>query len=474
MSMSEVQFQTIRCGKSEFLLNGIHLLFVAVINFIALYTAPSTGYVLLALNVVIYALFLIRLRDSGPLHLDIVFLLFLFIYSFSVPLSNSISSRDYDQNLVRAAAETCMLSYAGYSLGLLLDSGKHRRTASLHQISQRDSDVMRRSGMAVFFIGAISSVMAIVLTSGLSVYLSAGYAGRALLKREVGPVELGLYFSIVGLFGIFASTLLATKSRPISKFFVAFVFLFFFFYISFLGIRRPLFLLGLGLLAGYSLIKHRPKLITALPIGIVAFAFLTTFAQYRQLISSAGLDETIDFVRDNASAEWFDVSNTELGAPFRTLMDYMTLGLESNSLLPGESYIQTLAYALPGFITGGLQSLSVQYTHLFFSADFISIGGNMGLFPVTEAYLNFGPSGAFAVFVIFGFLLSKANRWFHAAGRIKPNHIILFMMLIPWCAFFMRLDMASFVKGFLYSQIVPLLIFQYFNYLQRPSSRMRN
>jgi len=31
-------------------------------------------------------------------------------------------------------------------------------------------------------------------------------------------------------------------------------------------------------------------------------------------------------------------------------------------------------------------------------------------------------------------------------------------MLVPWTAFFMRLDMASFAKGFLYSQLVPFFI----------------
>ena len=155
------------------------------------------------------------------------------------------------------------------------------------------------------------------------------------------------------------------------------VFLVFFFYISFLGIRRPLFLLGVGLLSGYSLIRHRPKLGIALSIGVISFVFLTTFAQYRQLISSAGVEETIVFIQDNASLEWLDVSNTELGAPFRTLTDHIQGQSINDGLLFGSSYVQTFLYVLPSRITGGLESLSVEYTNRFFSSDFIAIGGNI-------------------------------------------------------------------------------------------------
>lgn len=460
--------QLIRCGKGELLLNFAHVFGIAFIFLLGFVVTPATNFTLLFLNASVFIVIAIWVRKSGPIHLDLIFLFFLFLYSFSVPFSNALAEREYNQEVLRYSTDICMLAYFGFAIGLLLDSGRHRMNAPLSSIGPVEAERMRKAGMLVFLLGAIASVAAIALTTGMSAYLSAGYAGRALLKRDVGPVELGLYVSVVGLFAVFAATILAEKRRQLSKLFIGFVFLFFFFYISFLGIRRPLFLLGVGLLSGYSLIRHRPRFAVAMPIGVVAFAFLTTFAQYRQLISTVGISATIDFIQDNASAEWIDVSNTELGAPFRTLVDYLGNESQAGELLLGSSYLESIPYTLPSFITGGMQSLSVKYTYHFFSSDFISIGGNMGLFPVTEAYLNFGVVGAFAIFLLFGFLLSRSNRWFHRVGRGGATYIILFMMLVPWTAFFMRLDMASFFKGFLYSQLVPFLLLAALINLQKP------
>ena len=463
----------VRCGKDEFILNLVHMIAIFLILIIGLLTTPAMQFISLFTVFGIYLISAISVRASGPIHLDIVFLFFLFIYSFSVPLSASLSENSFDKEVIWKAAEICLLGYTGFSFGMLLDSGQHRRIAEVGRIDEKSAKLMRKSGMWIFVIGVFASIAAIVLTSGISAYLSAGYAGRALLKRDAGPVELGLYFSIVGLFAVFASTILSDGKQRVSKAFVTLVFLVFFFYISFLGIRRPLFLLGVGLLSGYSLIRHRPKLGIALSIGVISFVFLTTFAQYRQLISSAGVEETIVFIQDNASLEWLDVSNTELGAPFRTLTDHIQGQSINDGLLFGSSYVQTFLYVLPSRITGGLESLSVEYTNRFFSSDFIAIGGNMGLFPVTEAYLNFGRTGVLFLFGIIGFCLARTNRWFHGVGRGKIQYIVVYMTLVPWAAFFMRLDMASVSKGFLYSQIVPfifvLLFFQLYRQIRNVS-----
>jgi len=379
---------------------------------------------------------------------------------FNVPYftDNTLLADHGDQIVVKQAAEISILAYLGYSIGLLLQSGRHRHIGSLQKINLRDSRLMRKGGQWVFLLGAVISVASIAFTTGFSKYLLAGYAGRSLLKQEVGPIEIGLYVSIIGLFSIFVANMISERKENLSKIFIAVIFIFFFLYISFLGIRRPFFLLGLGLLAGYSIVHHRPTLTRILPIALLAFFFLTTFSQYRQLISTVGIVETVVFIQDNASWKWLDVSTGELGAPFRTLTDYIRIdGVWRENLL-GASYAQTPAYVLPSFLTGGIQSLSVKYTHTFFSDDFIGIGGNMGFSPVTEAFLNYGPIGVFFVFIIFGFGLGKANRWFYSIGRGRTAYIVLFMMLVPWTAFFMRLDMASFAKGFLYSQLVPFFI----------------
>lgn len=464
----------IECGKLEFIINVLNLFAIAVIYTIGVLFSEKVMYTLYIIEFILFYSILIIVRNSGIIHLDLSFLIFLFIYSFSVPVSNVFLGNDINQNIIKDASNISILAYFSYCVGILLQSGKHRHIGSLKMISSKDAKFIRKSGQWVFLFGFITSLSAILFTVGFSQYFSAGYAGRSLIKREAGPIEIGLYISLVGFFSIFLANLLSEYKERASKIFVIVFFILFSVYASFLGIRRPLFLLGLGLFAGYSIVYHRPKLKTALPIMLLAFVFLTTFAQYRQLISTVGVLETVAFIQNNASWEWLDISRSELGAPFRTLTDYLGYNQQWREYLLGSSYVQTPLYVLPSFLTGGLQSLSVQYTHTFFSQDFISIGGNMGLSPVTEAFLNFGALGVFFIFAIFGFSLGKANRWFHSVGRGKTVYIILFMILVPWTAFFMRLDMASFAKGFLYSQLIPFLLFCLLFILYKSQSRVRH
>ena len=198
----------IQCGKNEFLLNSTHVFAIVLIYLVGVTALPEAKYLFLFLSFGLYITLVIRIRNSGLIHLDLVFFIFLFIYSFSVPLSYALTQQDYYQATIQESADLCMLAYSGYAFGLLLDSGKNRKNAPLTLIDSKTAELIRKSGMWVFFIGALASVGAIAFTSGFSVYLSAGYAGRALLKQQEGPIELGLYFSIVGLFGIFVATLL--------------------------------------------------------------------------------------------------------------------------------------------------------------------------------------------------------------------------------------------------------------------------
>jgi oligosaccharide repeat unit polymerase len=231
-------------------------------------------------------------------------------------------------------------------------------------------------------------------------------------------------------------------------------------YVGYLGIRRPIFLLVGGLFATYSVVHFRPKLLTALLIAIPVFLLFSTFSQYRQIISAEGPVATIEFIRDNASIDWLDVSNSELGAPFRTLYDELP-NVDREGHLYGRSYLIAPLYMLPSSINHGATSLSIDYTARYFDPRFIMIGGNMGYFPVTEAYYNFGLPGVVLMFALMAALLGHVNNRFFERWRGSPLAVAFFAVMIPWVAFFMRLDFASFAKSFLYSQFLcfPALYF---------------
>lgn len=403
-------------------------------------------------------------REKNPVQIDIIFLVFLNLYIFSVPISHIINGGgEYADFQIKKATVICWISLIGYAVGLafadLFGIRSHRRNIDIsHEAT--DYHKVRKIGYCIFFIGIVSSFLAILMTVGIEVYLNAGYAGRALLKREAGPIELGLYVSVIGMVFVYASCLISDGSSKRDLLFIFLATACFIAYVSFLGVRRPSFLLIVSYACVYFLVVNRIGFFKIILSGFSLIFLFSTFANYRQVISSDGVYGAFVYIKENISWEWLDFSKTELGAPFSTLLDIIDSPL-ADRLYLGRSYLETFIYILPGTLNDGVKSLSVIYTEGYFTHEFISIGGNMGFFPVTEAYVNFGILGVPIVFAIFAFFLSALNFMSYSSSGSKIFQVIFFSILVPWLAFFMRLDFASAVKGFIYSQFFPLL-FGYF------------
>lgn len=404
----------------------------------------------------------VRLRAGGVVHLDLIFLAFFLVYALCVPLYAQFGGKDLAPAVVSEALVVCLLANLGYAFGAVFAT-----TLPAQQTMQEAPPTARRlrldptqvvrAGYIVFAVGLVLSIVAVLATVGFDAYLSAGYAGRALLKRENGPIEIGLYVCVSAIVAIYAATLMSGQKTTRSNLFVYACIVLFIGYTAFLGIRRPMFLLILGVFSAYSLIMRRPTLGRAALLMLPIALLLSTFAQYRQIISTAGVSEAVTFVQDNANADWLDLSNNELGAPFRTLYD--TIAHER----PGErqyglSYLQAPLYMLPSSVGLKVESLSVQYTNRFFDQAFLDIGGNMGFFPATEAYVNFGYLGCLGIFALYAVVLRRLNGFFQARARSDAMLVASFAILVPWMAFFIRLDFASFMKGFFYSQVTALLL----------------
>lgn len=397
----------------------------------------------------------IAARKAGVIHLDIVFVLVFTIYSLNVPIFAHLVPKDLSLEFVDRGLLICTLCHFGLALGFIFvrfipQGDACARAPDRFSLTPRQ---MYIASYTLFFIGLAMSFVAVVLTVGFEAYLSAGYAGRALLKRDAGPIEIGLYVCATSLVTIFCVRHIYQRHGSFEKIFLYSALLIFIAYVAYLGIRRPIFLLVGGLFAGYSAIYFKPRVLRSALIVIPIFIILSSFAQYRQIISSEGPAATVEFIRDNASIAWLDISDNELGAPFRTLYDELP-NIDRDGYLYGRSYLSVPAYMLPTAINGGATSLSMEYTQRYFDPRFISIGGNMGYFTATEAYYNFGILGCILMFALMAILLGRLNGRFFEHWRGSPLAVTFFAILIPWVAFFIRLDFGSFAKSYFYSQFL--------------------
>jgi hypothetical protein len=410
--------------------------------------------------VVTLNLWTIAKRRQGVVYLYESFDLIYIVYASAVPISFFLQGAYADLEDIKIPVLLCITASFGLESGSFLFNLIPQKSRSMIRLGCLTDSVrpLGLIGPSLLWLGVLASVLAIQMTTGFSVYLSAGYAGRALLKRENGPLEIGIYIACIGYFSILADFLLLSCSLSPRKLISMVSFPVLMTVVcTFLGIRRPIFLLLVGIFTGLSVVKNKPGLRVSALVILPAVFILGTFAEYRQLISSndGGLDVVAEFIASNASLEWLDFSQTELGAPFRTLTDYSGSAAMIRDA-PFLTYLTAPINLLPSFAGIGYQTPSVIYTNKFFTSEFISIGGNMGFFPVTEAYLNFGWLGVFPVFVVTALVLRGLDRLLRARSKSSSLFVVLFMILVPWLAFYMRLDFASWTKGLFYSQLMPL------------------
>lgn len=405
--------------------------------------------------------FALPVRPTPPrrLSLETVALLALAGYSLAVPI-HQVAVRDYDPVMVRMAFELCTFAVLGMFLGFLLEYLLASRSVRSAQMSRTNWSSYALIGWIVFGFGMLSAAAAVAMTIGFHAYLTAGYAGRVLLKRAAGPVELGLYYAVVGLLIVVLARAKSHAERPkltprrVAIFVLLWgICLVFVAYVSFLGIRRPSFflLLSLVMLRGAA-----GRGFSKLQVGLLAPLLLifSLFANFRQVLSDQGLSATTAFVRQNFSLAWFDLSRSELGAPFRAIMDVLATW-QHDPLRLGSTFLAAVPYLLPSSLGVAVTSLSQEYTVRNFSSAFIAIGGNMGFSPVAEAYLNYGEVGVFLYFIVVGFCVAKLQA--NAFARGYPFDLLGYAIAAPWFIFWLRTDLASFSKSFVYSIVVPLI-----------------
>ncbi|HJQ10041.1 MAG TPA: O-antigen polysaccharide polymerase Wzy [Gemmatimonadaceae bacterium] len=380
-------------------------------------------------------------------------------YSLALPI-HQLAFGDYDPNAVRVAFELSVAAAGGLGVGLLVAHLVNPRTGAAGT-AEPPWDRYAVIGWVIFGIGMASAFLAVTATVGFHAYLTAGYAGRVLLKRAAGPVELGLYHAVVGLLFVLLARMKTRRvRRRLSPYrlllFISLwtICLTFVLYVSFLGIRRPSFFLFLSAVLLFG-VAGRGYSKLQLAMVVPAFLGFSLFANFRQVLSDQGWAAAGDFIKQNFSYAWFDLSKSELGAPYRSVMDVLTTWTHEPLRL-GATFLEAIPYALPSALGLPVTSLSQEYTTRNFSQAFIAIGGNMGFSPVAEGYLNYGAIGVVAYFVVVGYFIARVQS--KALERGLPFDLIAFAIAGPWLIFWLRTDLASFLKTFVYSVAAPLLL----------------
>lgn len=384
-----------------------------------------------------------------------VAILFYSLYTLSVPIHVLISPQvpSIYLDLTTKALVLCFVGLIFFILGYHTRLGNVLAQLIPSLPRRWDRKKTKYIAQIYLFLGVILFLGFIALV-GFSTYFQAGYAGRALLKRESGPLELGLYVAQLGLvLYIFYYALI----RRWPSLWVVFMYSLYILLVLSLGIRRPL--LGL-LLACFAVWHYSVKRIAFKPAVVIAIVLglaFVLFAFVRQVITAQGFIAGIEYFLDNFSWAWLDISRTELGAPFRNLLDILTVVPDKMEYLYGSSYWQSVENLLPRFLHPSRPpTLSEWYTNTFFPEEFVQAGGNMGFFIASEAYINWDVIGVMIVMFSWGIFL-KALYAYVKRDPHNTSALFLYSVSLAWIVFSMRIDFAAALKGFLVTAFLPAM-----------------
>jgi len=391
------------------------------------------------------------------LELGIIMVTFYTLYSLAVPLricfSPNVSSTEL--YITIHALSLCLIGLISFIIGYHINIGK--ALANTLPFLFKWNDLTRIKQVAYLYVicGILLYIGNVELKVGILNYIKAGYAGRALLKREYGPVEIGIYILQVGLILWSIYDFLLRKKLSYSLILVCILYTI----ISFMiGIRRPLLGLIMGVLAVRHYLVKQIKIVELLTFLVIFFTLFSVFACIRQPISYLGPINGLKYAINNFSWDVFDPSKRELGAPFESLLNSLKIIPYQKEYLYGLSYWQSVKVLLPKSLYPFQPlTLSEWYTTEFFTEEFIKIGGNMGFFVISEAYVNCGIGGIILIMFALGFIF----RMLYTYIRINSQNItliFLYSLSLPWIPFYIRLDFASALKGFLFTTLIPALL----------------
>lgn len=172
-----------------------------------------------------------------------------------------------------------------------------------------------------------------------------------------------------------------------------------------------------------------PRLIVA--VCFIYLAFIAIFVLRETVFHPAGGQMTAEKFRDAFLHVVFPVSG-EFGAPFSIFSDGIKR-LSDAALMWGGSYLDGFALIVPSFLYPGDKPIQLD-TALFVAAHPVgtahkgSVAG-YGYSPILEAFVNFGTTGVFFVFLLVGRCLRSIERLRLRCGAFA--FVLSYFLVLP-------------------------------------------
>jgi hypothetical protein len=199
-------------------------------------------------------------------------------------------------------------------------------------------------------------------------------------------------------------------------------------------------------------------------IGYLAFSFFSGVRFLIPLLISKKwtLSDSLIWIKDHISMDWFMPGKTEFGAPYLSLLYYIE---NKGDRLLGSSYAFSIPYLLPRSLYPGVKptfladNFAIRIHDEFFS--FKDVIKGWGYSPVAEAFQNFGALGPLLVFTVLGFIFESFSKLRYSGfwGQL------VFLVALPELLNFNRMCFTPVFQEFVYFLVPVILLFLIYDVL---------
>jgi hypothetical protein len=363
---------------------------------------------------IVLGLAIVRAIDGGWMFHDmrLIFLGGLLLYGVTLPLGALAGRMDASESLTTSVLMYALAALAFNAVQCIMRT--RMKDVGFEEIAPTEPT----DAAILILIGTVAAVFAFALSKGMSL---TAFFDRTRIALVYSQLWIVLAFAVNGaaIFAVSRFRYFNTGRRAIVVMVLA---IYVMFHLS-LGNRRDFMPLMLFAAAMYSSVHARRITARFMLAGLVLFVAFLGIGIGRALVSNPLLG-----IQDPLTVLFL---HNEFSYPIQTLMFYVTSHVPH---LWGASYVQWPELFIPRSIWPGKPtSLSLDFLQAAFgTTDFQGYAYT----PVTEAYVNFGYAGPFAVFGVMSAFMAWMIR---KAPRTPVYYFVVFSLMID----FHRGEMAS-------------------------------